>query len=352
MLHSRPRVLIADDSPTNRAVMRRVLDGENVEIVEVENGLEALKALESQDFAAVLLDLDMPGIDGFETIRRMRVLPRAVATPVIIVTAAFIDPSHRRLGYDLGAVDYLINKPIEPDVLLQKVRVFIQMYEKRLELQLLLGRITEENERLYVENEQFRSTTSELQFQATHDSLTGLPNRALLRDRLERAIQRARRSGRSLALAYLDLDSLKRINDRCGHAAGDELLTEVARRLVDAVRGSDTVARIGGDEFIVLMESLDDEVRASILGQKVIDAVRQPVTLHSCSDASATSVIPTMSLGLALFPRDASDEESLMMLADLAMYEAKRKGGDSVRVYQDVRVAEPDAAVVNTARAG
>jgi diguanylate cyclase (GGDEF)-like protein len=335
VLEARPHILIADDSATNRTVMRRILEEFPADVVETRSGAEALSEMEKQEFALALLDVQMPEVDGFETVRRMRRMPKSQATPVIFVTAAFTDESHQRLGYDLGAVDYMINKPINPEILRQKVRVFLDLYQKRVELQQVLSRVQEENEKLYYENEQFKAARTVLEKRATHDPLTGLPNRALLEDRINIAIQRARRGGKSFAIAYVDLDDFKEINDRYGHAAGDKVLTEVAQRLVQSVRASDTVARLGGDEFVVLMEGLDSEARAPILGRKILDSIMQPVSLLSTA-ATSVELKPTASIGLALFPADADDGEGLMVLADLAMYEAKRQGGGNVRVYREV----------------
>ena len=336
MLDARPRILIADDSPTNRLAMRRIVEEFPTDIVEASDGIGALKALEGHEFALALLDVQMPELDGFETARRMRQLPTASATPVIFVTAAYTDKSHRQMGFELGAVDYLINKPVEPEVLRQKVRVFLDLYRKRVEVQELLSRVQQENEKLFFENEQFRAARTSLDERAMHDSLTGLPNRALLNDRVSSAIQRSRRGGSSFALAYIDLDGFKNINEKYGQAAGDELLTEVSRRLIQVVRRTDTIARLGGDEFVVLMESLDHEKRASQIGRKILTAIERPLELHSRLSNTMVTVHQTASLGLALFPADADDGEGLLVLSDLAMYEAKRQGGGRVKVYRDV----------------
>jgi diguanylate cyclase (GGDEF)-like protein len=316
--------------------MRRIIEEFAAEVVEAANGEEALKALEAHEFALALLDIQMPEVDGFEAARRMRQLPTANATPVIFVSAAYTDKSHRQIGYDLGAVDFLINKPVDPEQLRQKVRVFLELYRKRVELQALLSRVQQENEKLFFENEQFRAARTALDERAMHDPLTGLPNRALFNDRVESAIQRCRRAGSNFAIAYIDLDDFKKINEQHGQAAGDELLTEVARRLIQSVRRSDTVARLTGDEFVVLMESLDHEKRAAQLGRKILNGIEQPLELHSRLSNTMVTVRQTASLGLALYPADADDGEGLLVLSDLAMYEAKRQGGGRVKVYRDV----------------
>ncbi|MDE2149959.1 MAG: diguanylate cyclase [Gammaproteobacteria bacterium] len=344
MLNSHPRILIADDSPTQRLALRRALNGFPAELVEMRNGAEVLGAARDEEFALILLDLQMPELDGFETIRRLRQLPTAQTTPVIIITAAYTDAEHRRLGYDLGAADYLTNKPIEPEILRQKVRVFLDLYHKRLELQAAVARYRYENERLFSENERYRSHSDQLAYRASHDPLTGLPNRLLLEDRLQAAIYRSRRSRRAFAVAFLDLDRFKSVNDRYGHAAGDELLTEVAQRLMASVRASDTVARIGGDEFVLILEGVGDDADAREVGVKILQQLRRPAQLHKIPEGNAVMLEPAASFGLALHPQDAADAEGLLMLADLAMYQAKRSGGTSVCSYRSLCAGDVSGA--------
>ncbi|MET1081353.1 MAG: diguanylate cyclase [Pseudomonas sp.] len=163
---------------------------------------------------------------------------------------------------------------------------------------------------------------SRLQFIARHDPLTGLPNRALLADRLSTALARARREQGRLALLYLDLDKFKEVNDNCGHAAGDLLLQVVALRLRQCVRESDTVARIGGDEFVILLESIQLDEHAWALAEKIRNALNQPFDLGGYQQ----SVLP--SIGMALYPEHGDQEQRLLQLADEAMYVAKRSGGN------------------------
>lgn len=161
---------------------------------------------------------------------------------------------------------------------------------------------------------------------ATHDHLTGLPNRALLADRVQQAIAQHARDGVPFALLFIDLDGFKLVNDRCGHQAGDEVLRQVARRLGERVRAVDTVARIGGDEFVVLLAGLADRSLASEIASELVDAVRQPVALPDGPCAVGASV------GVAVHPQDGNDLDALLASADQAMYEAKRAGGNRIRL--------------------
>ena len=159
-----------------------------------------------------------------------------------------------------------------------------------------------------------------LAFLAQFDGLTGLPNRALLRDRFAQLIVRARLHGNSLGLLFIDLDDFKLVNDTMGHAAGDELLQEVARRLHAAVRPGDTVARISGDEFAVLLGDLARAEDAALVAQKVIDRLSPPLSI------TGQEVFVTASIGIAAFPGDGDDAEALLAAADAAMYRAKQAG--------------------------
>jgi diguanylate cyclase (GGDEF)-like protein/PAS domain S-box-containing protein len=164
-----------------------------------------------------------------------------------------------------------------------------------------------------------RRAIEELTHAAYHDALTGLPNRALLLDRLGQALARADRSGLDVAVLFIDLDKFKAVNDRSGHAAGDEVLIEVARRLTACIRPADTAARIGGDEYVIVAEGLSLPVEAVSLGERVAEELGRPVTINS-----GTAVVQA-SVGIG-YGRDV-EPAVLLDRADQALYEAKRRGG-------------------------
>ena len=173
-----------------------------------------------------------------------------------------------------------------------------------------------------------RKTEAQVQFMATHDTLTGLPNRALLSDRLAQALSFAHRHDRWVSVLFIDLDSFKDINDSLGHRAGDCLLKAIAARMVDCVRQTDTVARLGGDEFVVIL--FDQPKSADVINQVVQNlraAVAQPVQI----DGHTVSV--TCSIGLSTFPEDGTDVTVLLANADIAMYRAKQLGRDNFQFY-------------------
>src|SRR5262249_35665191 len=160
----------------------------------------------------------------------------------------------------------------------------------------------------------------QIQQLATHDQLTGLPLPSLAADRLHIAIQAARRSGKKVALLFIDLDDFKRVNDTFGHEAGDEVLKEVAQRLSKAIRAEDTVARVGGDEFIAVLGGLPDAHMPAEVAGRAIRMVCAPI------DCAGRQTSVGVSIGVALFPDHADDAQSLRRAADAAMYRVKRAG--------------------------
>jgi diguanylate cyclase (GGDEF)-like protein/PAS domain S-box-containing protein len=163
---------------------------------------------------------------------------------------------------------------------------------------------------------------------AHHDDLTGLPNRSLIRDRLEQAVLNAQRNGKHLALAFVDLDGFKLVNDGLGHSAGDELLKVVGRRMQDCLRRNDTLGRLGGDEFVILLPDVaDDPLAITPVLEKIRQAVTEPVPIGD------QAVRVSCSMGVVMYPRDGDDPKTLMMKADAAMYRAKDLGSNNFQFY-------------------
>jgi len=181
--------------------------------------------------------------------------------------------------------------------------------------------------RLEAENERIRESHARIDKLAFHDSLTGLPNRLVVRDRVEQAIALAKRNQSSVALLYLDLDDFKAVNDSLGHASGDMLLCDVAQRLTHAVRASDTVSRQGGDEFLIVMGSLADDSDAAAMAVKIIDL------LDTTFQVGGLEVSASGSLGISLYPADGDNFDTLLKNADMAMYRAKDSGRNTFRFY-------------------
>ncbi len=180
---------------------------------------------------------------------------------------------------------------------------------------------------------------SRIEHLASHDALTGLPNRALLRDRVEQAIVHARRTGSRVAVMYVDLDQFKLVNDSWGHPAGDALLVEVGTRLRSAMREGDTVARLGGDEFVVLLADLARPNDSALVARKIAGALAPPIVL----DGRETLV--TASIGIAIWPEDGEGLEALLQCADVAMYRAKDEGRNGYQYYSGEMGAQARARV-------
>jgi len=556
MILNKPKILVVDDVPANLVAMRKLLKRVNCEVIEARSGNQALSSCINHDFALILMDVDMPGMDGYEVARWLKEEPTTQDIPIIFVTASFEDQVHRLLGYQVGAVDY-INKPVDDIILLSKVNVFLELYNnrrlarrelarseamriastenearfrqalndapipvmlhaedgevillnrvwteltgyritdiphiddwlrktsrdgniqdiqyrfqrqfayrgstlfgeyalraangkeltwvvqsaslaalpdgrglvvtmasdvterKRTEEELRLASMVFQNssegmlvtdadgtiisvnpafseltgypaleaigqnprilksgrhdadfyramwdnlntkgcwqgeiwnrrkdDTLYVEwlsiNTIFnqdgsvnrrvalfsditkRKEDEELIWQqANFDPLTGLSNRRMFHDRLTLLIKKCRRAKKSLALMYLDLDEFKTVNDTLGHDMGDMLLKEAAQRLCGCVRETDTVSRLGGDEFTIIVGELEDFINVEHIAQHVIERLSEPFLLGG--EVAHVSA----SVGITLYPDDANDIDTLLKNADQAMYAAKKQG--------------------------
>jgi diguanylate cyclase (GGDEF)-like protein len=185
-----------------------------------------------------------------------------------------------------------------------------------------------------------RVTNEQLRNVALYDALTGLPNRFLLRDRLDQAVWRAERTDKPFAVMFIDLDKFKPVNDVHGHAMGDTLLKSVAERLAGCVRRDDTVARTGGDEFVVVLSQIGHAQEAAAIGGKILEALSQPFRIDG------VDLEISCSIGISVYPADAKDVSTLMHYADAAMYRAKRDGRSRFQFFMtgEIRTAEPRGA--------
>jgi diguanylate cyclase (GGDEF)-like protein len=315
-----PHLLIVDDTPANLLVMRRVLADLPTELVCVSSGAEALNACLNQDFALILLDVNMPIMDGYEVAQILMDDPRTRDTPIIFVTAAHGDLPNQIKGYRYGAVDFL-SKPFNEGVLRAKVRVFLELWQQKQDLAVLVRQLEERTQLLEREVAERKRIEAMVRHQSRHDSLTGLPNRALLTERIDVLIEHHRRFSQPFALAYLDLDGFKPVNDQYGHPAGDELLIQVGERLQRHTRGKDTVSRLGGDEFVVLITEAYNLKAMEVVAAKLVKAIHQPFTLNN-----QARVEVGVSIGMAGYPFHAQTREALIQSADKALFEAKNAG--------------------------
>lgn len=190
----------------------------------------------------------------------------------------------------------------------------------------VLGSYTDITKQRNIE-ESLREQKVILDHQAHHDALTGLANRVLFNDRLEHAIAKAKRSGKKLALFFIDLDHFKEINDSLGHTAGDEILKVTTQRLKETVRDKDTIARLGGDEFTIIVEDLENAQDASLLGQKILKVLNKPI------DLKHNVLYVSTSIGISIYPDDGGTSSNLLKYADAAMYRAKDEGRNNFQFY-------------------
>jgi len=293
-------ILIVDDIRINQEIMSALLDKEFC-VKVASNGNRALELAQEQELCPdlILLDMHMPEMDGYEVCHKLQQNSVSRDIPVIFITASSSDKLEIS-ALQLGAADY-ITKPINSHTLLQRIRN-----------QLLA-----------------KQQASELRYVAHYDSLTGIPNRLLLTDRLNQGIASAKREQTKLAVCYIDLDGFKLINDTYGHHMGDSVLVEVVRRITQILRESDTVARVGGDEFVVLLADFSAQVECFSTLQRLHEAIARPIDIQN------HTVSVTASTGVCVFPDKGLSVEILLRNADQAMYEAKRTGKSRYQMYDD-----------------
>jgi diguanylate cyclase (GGDEF)-like protein/PAS domain S-box-containing protein len=423
-------LLVVDDYPENLVTMRAVLQRHDWEIVTASSGMEALSLLLDVEVDLVLLDVQMPGMDGFEVARLMRGSQRTRLTPIIFLTAneQSRDAVHR--GYASGAVDYLF-KPFDPNVLKPKVQALLEHQANRRALQKLsrelesarafnasvLANVAEgilvvdesglisfanpaicqllgmtygelrgsqlitylqepgcsewtgsgfyhhyrrvETYRVHdaimrsaqgrqvpvalscapLPGEQkamvlsildmsvVRDLYRQLEKQAVTDALTGLLNRRGFYQTVEAMLSRREHPEKYLVVLYMDLDGFKHVNDSLGHDAGDQVLLWVAEQLKDSLRTSDVLARMGGDEFVVVIDGLDYPEDAAKVAEKLIERISVRRQIEGMEATLGASI------GIAVYPDCGLNLDALLRAADIAMYEAKRAGRQQYRFY-------------------
>lgn len=317
------KILIVDDRPENLLVLESLIDDPCVELVKANSGDMALAAMFDHDFALVLLDVHMPGMNGYEVAELMRSSKKTRNIPIIFVTAEHKEKAQIFKGYDAGAVDYLF-KPLEPIILKGKVGVFLELFAQRNELK----RKTEELDSRLCELEelqqQLEETNEQLKLSSRKDGLTNLANRRYFDEVYSKEWQRSLRFGEELSVLLIDVDNFKSYNDQFGHLAGDDALREVATVLTKGIqRDVDIVARYGGEEFVVILPN------TSLCGaEKVAGNIRRNIAgcniEHPANEPSCTL---TVSVGVATMrPQQGVDSAKLLNEADINLYKAKNGG--------------------------
>jgi diguanylate cyclase (GGDEF)-like protein len=347
----KPRILIVDDISDNRTILTRRFQRRGFDVVEADNGLTAIELIDKEPFDLVLLDVMMPGIDGIETLKRIRNQRSASALPVIMVTAKS-ESANIVDALELGASDY-VTKPVDFAVALARVNT--QISRKRAEQQVArvndelrkanedlerrveerTSRLIDANQRLKVEIADREESQARSQYLAYHDSLTGLGNRLLFKEQLEEALREVSVTPHPLAVLFLDLDGFKAVNDTLGHSVGDLLLKSVATKLRDILPRTDRIARLGGDEFAILQMSVAQPASSIALAEMIIEIIGQP-----CS-VDGHDVTVGASVGIAVAHPGDMNTENFLKSADLAMYSAKSEGRGTYRMFDP----EMDAVV-------
>jgi diguanylate cyclase (GGDEF)-like protein len=293
-----PTVLIVDDERVNRTVLAELLRAE-CRLVLAKDGPSALRRIaEEAEISLILLDVTMPGMDGYEVLRRLQADARTADIGVIFVTSQTDEEDEER-GLLLGAADY-VSKPIRPAIVLARVRNQLKLAIQRRQLERL----------------------------SQQDGLTGIANRRRFDEAFDRACRRTVRKGEPLCLAMIDVDHFKQYNDHYGHGAGDEALRKIARVLVETARRPyDLAARYGGEEFVLLMPG-DTEF------DRILEQLRLAVAALAIDHAmSNTADVLTISCGAIIADApQAKNPQMLLQQADLMLYQAKRAGRNRVLV--------------------
>lgn len=300
------RILIVDDQPANVRLLALMLGSAGYTCVtSTMDPHEVCELHRLNRYDLILLDLHMPGQDGYSVLEGLKALETGSYAPVLVITA---HPGHKLRALQAGARDF-VSKPLDMPEILLRVR-------NLLEVRLL--------------HETARDDAAQMESLALQDPLTGLANRRLMDDRLWLALAHARRNKSSMALISLDLDGFKPVNDQLGHAAGDTLLKMVAERLAINVREEDTVARQGGDEFMLVLSQVRGSAAASTVAAKTIASVALPYLI----DGRSVSI--SASAGISVFPQHGETADTLLKSADLALFEAKRAGKNTFRIAQRI----------------
>lgn len=332
-----PKVLIVNDNRNSLSAYKSILtEGSNAtayEVLTAESGEEALRLVLKHEFAVVLLDVNMPTLNGFATAEIIHSNPRLASLPIIFLTAHVADEMSRLRGYEKGAVDYIFT-PVVPAILKAKVAVFVNLAKEKMvlkhqkeelaklnrELQLQRVRDLETiNEDLKRENAERKEAERRALESSLQDPLTGLINLKAMIERVDQAIAYCARYHQHFALLLLDLNNSKRISHVYGREVEDEVLMQVAERIGDTIREVDTVARVGGDEFVALLIRIGTHAEALQVAEKIAQAIQQPL------DTSAQQVQISVSIVTAIYPHDGKTSQELLRHCDRAMYVAKNK---------------------------
>ncbi|RJF91796.1 diguanylate cyclase [Noviherbaspirillum saxi] len=252
-------ILIVDDLSENLRLLTNILSAHGYTVHAAKSGASALQYLQANLADLVLLDVVMPGMDGYQVCELLKSDERTRDIPVIFLSSAD-HVFNKTQAFSKGGVDYML-KPFHEEELLARINV-------HLSLRAVQKQLVEQNIQLQKEIVERKQAQEKILYLATHDALTGLPNRALLQERIKRDLALARRYQREVAILFIDLDRFKQINDSLGHHVGDELLKAAAERMKRCVRETDSLGRLGGDEFVICLPEIISAEVASLVAKK------------------------------------------------------------------------------------
>ena len=294
------KVLLIEDNPDDQILTKRMLGKaihSSFDIVFADSLSAGIKSAADGQIDAILSDLDLPDSSGVETFHKLKL---QVPEIPIIVLSGFGDEEDAFKAVREGAQDYLIKGQTDGNLLVRSLRYAIER----------------------------KRAVETIKKMAYYDSLTGLPSRTLFNDRFTMAMAESKRNNKKMALIMLDLDHFKNINDNFGHDAGDELLKELSSRLVNTLRKTDTICRMGGDEFAVLISDVSTKEMIDEVAQRIVLAIGKPFPLQDIERRIGAS------LGIAIYPEDGDTLDTLIKHADSAMYEVKKMGRNNYLYYQ------------------
>jgi diguanylate cyclase (GGDEF)-like protein len=300
------KLLLVEDDRSDASFLRAILARSTTkppELTHVERLADAIKAMGEMEFDVVLLDLHLPDASGEACVREIK---QANPRIPIVVLSGEDSEDYAIAILNEGVQDYLVKWDRDGRTILRAIRYAVE--RKRTELR--------------------------LNHLATYDSLTQIPNRNYFVQYLDKAVSRARRSGSTLGLVFLDLDRFKGVNDTLGHDFGDKLLIAASKRISQSVRDGDVIARMGGDEFAILLENVPDVHAAEAVARKLTNALSEPYQLDG------RTVSSTVSIGITIFPNDRGDPATLVKNADIAMYQAKTAGRNGFKFFTEHMHAE------------
>lgn len=302
-------VLVIEKEPLFAPLLRKAVLSEAGKPLQIESAsslAEGMEKLSQRSFDLILLDPFLSESEGIETLRMIPALaPQASLPPLILL----VDPAKRDIAAEAvktGVYDYFVKGKMGEQEVLEAVERVVERH------------------RIFAD---WKMAVDRAFVQATRDPLTGLPNRFLLQDRLVMALSEARRHGEILGILFIDLDHLKEINDLLGHDAGDEALAAAALRFSECLRSEDTVARVGGDEFVALIRHLRKARDAQDVAVRLLQNLYRPLILKG------RSFSVTASIGISLYPRDGQDKATLLKKADSALLRVKQSGGDGYNYF-------------------